>query len=133
MLLNLGITDIPYAEGGKSTGDVAEILEEKFHVMEIFSEKKGGEIAFLLADSLAGSIETVAMGGTVTDPFAGAMQKIEERFREFITLGEHGIHLKKMDAPKTGARFKRQYRKAKASTAFVDSGNYRRNFKSWVE
>lgn len=136
MKLHLGVTDIPYAgKGATTTGEVAEYLEKDFHVMQVFFDRNSGFIAESLENGLAGSLEILMMGQTPKDPFAGAMSKVENRFREYIAQEEHGIMTKqKMQGTgMTGARFKRQYRKApQKKTVFVETGLYRRNFKSWI-
>lgn len=88
--LHLGVIDIPYSvnipeaarrvvhrthkngtvetftaapSGGETTGDVAEILEAKYHVMEVFAEDLGLDlIAKALENSAAGAIESLLNG-----------------------------------------------------------------------
>lgn len=135
MKLNLGVVDIPYTDHPESgtTGDVAEILEEKYKVMEIFFDLYGKEIAQDLENDIAGAIENAFAGGQVKNLFGESMSKCERRFRAYIDKQEHRIKLKKMDAPKAGARKKQQYKKVKHTTPFIDSGLYRRSFKAWTE
>ncbi len=136
MKLHLGVVDIPYAKDGTSTGDVAEFLEKKFHIMDKFYNMNEDFIAKEIENSLAGELESIMMGKPEGgDPFASAMNKTEQRFKEYITAEEHGIVTKaRMGGTETvGSRFKRQYRKARGrKTTFVDTGNYRKSFKAWV-
>ena len=116
MILNLGIIDVPYdlssfgaatkkrrlgrakrgkamapktnsAPGTRSTGDVAEILEAKYHIMEVFFEDVGADvIAGALEHSVAGAIENIAAGASAArlQPTAEAMGEIETAFRLFL-------------------------------------------------
>jgi len=134
LTLNLGEVVIPYAEKGKTTGEVGEILEQKYNVMQIFADQNIRLIADLIEDNLAGALENLHAGKEIGDDiFEGAGSKIEQRFREFIDNGEHGIITKSKLNPLSGTRKKRQYRKAKGKTVFWDTGAYSRNFKVWVE
>ena len=134
LTLHLGEVVVPYAEEGKTTGDVAEILEGKYNVMQIFVDQNIRMIADCIQDNLAGAIENMYAGKELGDDiFAGAGSKIEARFREFIDLEEHGIVTKSKLSPISGTRKKRQYRKVSGKTVFWDTGAYSRNFKAWVE
>ena len=132
MILHLGVVDAAYAEDGETTGEVAQYLEDKFGVMQTFFDMNSGYIADRIENSLAGSIETLVMKGSPQeDIFASGMSDVEHRFREYITMQEHGIQLK---SEAQGSRFKMQYKKVKAKKiAFVDTGLYRRSFKAWVD
>lgn len=132
--ISLGVVEVPYAEGGKNTGEVAEILESKFGIMQKFADQNIEQIADFVVDGVLGAIESRFAGAPESfDVFAGAMANIEDRFQEFIDRKEHGIHTKSEDQPLSGARKKRQYRRVSAKTPFVDSGLYRNNFKAWVK
>ena len=137
MKLHLGIIDLPYSDRPESetTVKVAELLEEKYGVMQKFYDIHGGDIAADIADGIAGALENIIAGKKNANLFAGAMSKTEKRFRGYIDNQEHGIHLKKMEPgqAKAGARKKRQYKRVKETTAFVDSGLYRKMFRSWIE
>lgn len=135
MILHLGVDDLPYAEkGSDTTGDVAEWLENKFGVMQIFADDNQAKIAAYLEDGLAGAMESVLAGAPENfDVFGSAMNKIKARFSDFIDLEESGVVTKAKQAPKSGPRKKRQYRKVDAKTTFVESGGYRNSFMAWVE
>ena len=153
-ILHLGVIDLPYVEvpakpsrrrkkpkGSRSmtTGDVAEILEHRYHVMELFWQLHEQENVIDLEESLAGSIEGFIMGAPVSlDPFGSATSKIEDRFkqmlstRELDSLGFPGIPTA---AAQRGVnhRLKRPYKKRAARPSFIDRGLYQSSFKSWVE
>ena len=123
MILHFGVIDIPYIQGEKRlptqkqlkkwrrtskgtsqgtwTGDVAEFLEAKYHVMEVFYEVHQDEIALDLEDGLAGTLESLVMGAPPSaDPFGAAASAIKARFSKFLeskemdTLGYPGVPTK---------------------------------------
>ncbi len=133
MILHLGVMEVPYADDGKDTGEVATILEEKYGIMQGFADRNIEQITEMIEDGVAGAIESVMAGEPESfDVFGSAMANIEDRFHDYIDNEEHGIRTKAKDAPKAGARKKRQYRKVADKTTFVDSGLYRLNFTAWV-
>lgn len=137
MILHLGVDpeETPYAdEGSKTVGDVAEIIEDKFHVMQIFADMHEQDMADELSISYANAMDSIFSGRPMPKDFAAsATAKIGDMFETYINTQEHGIDLKKLRKPLAGSRKKRQYRKAKAATAFLDTGLYRGAFKAWTE
>lgn len=151
MILNLGVNDIPYSfapSRGKSktgrsqvstTGDVAEILEARYSVMQTFVALHKDEIVEALHDSLAGAFETVMMGGGRNfDPNAAGTSEIEDMFRQFLDR-------KEMDGKVAGVptaaslagvnpRLKHPYAKKNAPRpSFIASGLYQSSMKCWIE
>jgi len=134
MIISLGVIDIPYADGKTTTGDVAEILEDEYHVMQIFADQNLDFMADAIANGLIGAMENAFAGAPQdVDMYASGMEEIKDRFHDFIDNEESGIHTKAKDKPKAGPRKKRQYRKVEAKTTFVESGNYRDSFIAWVK
>jgi len=134
MKLVLGVVEVPYAEGRQDTGEVAEILEAKFHVMQIFVDQNIDAITKHIENGVLGAIESRLMGAPEShDMFGSAMQNIEDDFHRFIDNEESGVKTKAKLAPKAGARKKRQYRRVTNKITFVDSGLYRNNFKAWID
>lgn len=158
-MLNLGVVDVPYVDAetpaasrkrikaGKppasnelTTGDVAEILEDRYHVKEVFYELHKQDIADDLAKSVASALETIVMGGPAdVDPFGAATSKIDERFSDFLTNREME-QLGYADVPTKAAidgvnhRKKHPYAsKNKRRPSFIDTGLYQASAKSWVE
>lgn len=167
-ILHLGVIDVPYAtnvpeaarrvvhrthkngtvetftaapSGGETTGDVAEILEAKYHVIELYYEEVGEElIAKALEHSAAGAIENLLLGA----PAAGlsltaeAESWIEGAFRLFLDQRE-------LDGVEPGVataaarrgvnhRLKHPYAKGnKERPSFVDTGIYQTSFKAWFD
>lgn len=154
--LHLGVVDIPYVAaetpaqqrkrvkkrphppaGAKTTGDVAEILEAKYHVMEAFYEIHGQEIGDGLAEAMAGSMETVLLGGPIpSDPIAAGTSQIKHMFDMFITnkemdaLGYPGVPTK---ASLMGVSHRFKKRKGGPRPSFVDTGLYLTSFEAWAD
>ena len=92
-VLHLGVVDLAYSDvgvgGAETTGAVAQILESRYHILEIFAEEHIGDLADDLADSYAGAIDTMIQTGLPPpDPAASAMSRITERMHDWITDGE---------------------------------------------
>lgn len=161
MILNLGVMDLPYAtpertrrapkkpgkrprkrSGGAvrvmTTGDVAEILEAKYHLMEHFVQLHGADIAGALTNSMQGALETVLMGGPAAqDIFGTATSQIEDVFknmlstRELDVLGYPGIPTAAAERG-VSHRFKRPYVRRGPRPSFIDTGLFQSSFKAWV-
>jgi len=164
--LHLGVLVVNYSDasgnGNTDTGTVAEKLESRYHIMEIFYDSRKHSIADYLAEDMSRSLERIIKGkgiaGSKVANFSnkfhnisesyerssltyGADQKIERDFRKFIFSNE----MQKLSLALTGApisqaaasgvnhRFKRPYaKKNKARVAFVDTGLYVASMRSWV-
>lgn len=139
--LHLGVIDIPYGdETSKTTGDVAEILEDKYHIMEVFFELHGQNAADAIAESLMGAIESISMGAPVDlDPYAAVTQDLDEKFKRFILEGEVervGIPGTPTAAARKGTshRKKRPYVNTnEPRQSFYDTGMYADHFISWID
>jgi hypothetical protein len=154
-VLHLGVNDIPYVNAPrkgqnkptadtKTTGDVGEILEAKYHVMEIFANVHEADIVSDLESGLAGALENLLMGAPPsTDPFGAAASKIEGRMKDFITnremdaLGYPGVPTQAaLDRAAGKARSSRKSKKRKSNAeavSFYDSGLYQSSMKAWVD
>lgn len=163
MKLELGVIDLPYADpapkprkaprrpgrrprkrrqdgdrGSKSTGDVAEILEAKYHIMEHFVQLHGGDISRALENSLQGALESILLGAPTTiDAFGTGTSQIEDDFKNMLSLKElEGIGYPGIptEAAKKGVshRFKRPYVRRARRRSFIDTGLYQSSFKAWV-
>lgn len=157
--LHLGVIDIPYAyerektsKRGKllkkklkvsssiTTGEVADILEEKYHLMELFFEAHREQIEERLHESLAGALESVAMGAPPDmNAFAAGEQGVAELFKQFITSGEAermGIPGTPTEAALKGVSHRKAHPYAKANArrpSFYDTGMYADHFTAWVD
>lgn len=143
--LHLGVIDLPYTDTeGVTTGDVAGWLEDKYHILEIFSQEHMQEIADSLEDGLSGALESLLMGAPAAegDPFAGGAAKIEEKMKDFISnnemalLGYPGVPtqaaLDRASGQKTNARKARKRSSNAVAVSFYDSGLYQSSMKAWV-
>lgn len=140
MKLHLGVVEVPYAgQGGQTTGDVAEILEDKYGVMATFFALRGNEIAGALEEGLKAQIENVVLGAPISPaPFRGACDDIEALFRGMLDARAFDgvIPGVPTEAALKGVdhRKKRPYLKANpARPSFRDTGLYQANFAVWVE
>ncbi len=93
MKLVMGVVDVAYSDansgGATTTGEVAQILEDKYHVMETFLVTREEKIAEWLADSMGNAIADLVSGGRPNrDPFHDAMKDIEAEFRSFLDANE---------------------------------------------
>lgn len=168
-VLHLGVIDIPYAgpsygpatkntkigqaKRGKAnapkasaaqtsvtTGDVAMILEDHYHIMETFFKTREAMIAAVATQSMQDAIDNLVMGAPVTiDPFGDLTNEIEKEFKQFLSLREMD-HMGIAGVPTMAAlkgvnhRFKHPYAKSNPERpSFIDTGLYQANFKAWVD
>lgn len=154
--LVLGVIELPYAddasyraaktrkpkskpEGSKTTGDIAEILEEKYHLMQNYFDLDHSQIIEKLIDSYEGALESLFMGAPAThDPAGDATGYIEDRFKRFIserTVENMGIPGTPTLAAQEGHshRFKQPYKRRSPRPSFLDTGLYIGLFKAWIE
>jgi hypothetical protein len=150
VVLHLGVVDVAYSDasgsGAKTTGDVAALLEERYHIMSTFFALRRFTIASLFADNMAASIKRLARTGERIDTRAsltyGADQKIETSFRRFIFDGEMdtlNFALTGQDrltaAAAAGVNHRRKHpyaKKNKPRPSFVDTGLYVQSFRAWT-
>jgi hypothetical protein len=162
--LLLGVNDVPYNQGPQAprrvvarvtkhgairthtvaaagqvtTGDVAEILEEKYHILETFVETYREEIGDAVGNSIKGAIENMIMGaGAVDNPFAAAEAEIETSMKLFLDLQEmDGIPGVPTKAAQRGVnhRLKHPYAKGNPQRpSFIDTGAYQSNLRAEFE
>ena len=137
--LHLGVTEASYAHGGKTTGDVAEILEDKYHIFEHFWQLHREKIVAELSGAVVGAFESVVMGSPPpADPHAAAMTEVQQLFnvfldqREMDALGYPGIPTAASLAG-VNHRLKHPYRKRnKSRPSFVDTGLLENSMRAWV-
>lgn len=147
LTLHLGVKDIPYThddgkETGITTGDVAEILEKRYGVMEHFYDAHEDEVAKDIADSLEGALENYMMGSPVKPSLKNSaregMSKTETRFKQFLAsaeierMGIRGVPTQAAQDRKS-VRFKKGKNPEGARPSFIDSGLYKASFTAWVD
>jgi hypothetical protein len=165
LVLKLGVIDVPYANkaqpekipqakkgkankplkpktasGTQTTGDVAQILEDKYHIMDTFVFARLPDIANELADSIAGELESLFMGGRISEnPFAKAESAIGTMFRQFLETAdiEHlGVEGVPTQAAMDGVNHRLKHPYAKDNPrrpSFMDTHAYHDHFICWFE
>lgn len=121
-----------------TTGDVAEILEAEYHIMEIFADLHEDIVVKAYTDAMEGALQNLVAGAPPTiNITAQAETDIENRFRQFLSNRE-------MDATATSGvptkaaldgvshRFKHPYAKRASRPSFIDTGLYQANFAVWT-
>lgn len=140
-VLHLGVLDVPYSDGKRSTGDVAQILEDKYHVMELFAEDYGADAiskAFeeaardALEDLLSGApVDSLSLTQSATDDIETAFKTfIDRRGLDYIVPGVPT----KASLKGVNHRFKRATAKTNpVRPSFRDTGLYEASMKAWTE
>jgi hypothetical protein len=181
--LVLGVIDFPYAneppepkkvplaKAGKSakpiakgegatekrtvtTGEVAEYLENKYHIMRLFVEMQEPVIQMELVESVKSAIINLSLGGQVGDGIGEALNdavsEIEREFRTFLDeneLEDAGVPGVPTKAAMNGVnhRFKSKLNNVSMAekqagtrvgvprVSFIDTGTYQKAFKVWTE
>ncbi|CAB3741089.1 hypothetical protein LMG22037_06453 [Paraburkholderia phenoliruptrix] len=153
--LHLGVIDLPYVERAetgkgkkkpkksaatKTTGEVAEILEEKYGVLDTFAFARLPDIAKALEDSIAGQLETMMMGGNPSgNPFGGAESSITTMMKNFVSLQEiehMGIEGVPTKAALNGVNHRLKHPYAKANPrrpSFIDTSLYWSTLIAWFD
>jgi len=137
MKLRLGVVDVAHpGSPGTSTGDVAEILEKKYHIMEAFFQQHETEIVALLEASMADAFEDALRGGAGVADMTAAESGIETLFRFWLSRG--GLDGLAPGVPTAAAlrgvshRRKHPYARRGPRPSFIDTGTYVAAFKAWV-
>lgn len=160
LTLHLGVIDIPYARAaqaatsrkpgprpgpGKSgalstntTGDVAQILEAHYGIMQKFFDLYGDRIATALTEVMQDRLEEVLMGHPREQLFNDAdFGEIEQHFKKMLDTQELDGQISGVP---TGAslrgvnhRLKRPYAKRSPRPSFIDTGLYQSSFKAWID
>jgi hypothetical protein len=136
--LHLGVVDVGYTgeQGSTTTGDVAQYLEDRYHIMRVFVETHEEDIAKELVNQVAGAIESIAQGRRISPNWKPAMGKIEQRFREFLDSGELNRMLPEQQQSAAAAaginHRKKNPNTEKSRQAFIDTGLYQASFRCWV-
>jgi hypothetical protein len=140
--LHLGVENVAYSDpdvtGATTTGQVAEILEGKYHVMRLFVELHGQEIADALAKDMANSMDAMLNNERISKiPLAGAMGQIESDFRDYLSADEwQKTSGQAIAAAQNGVshRFKKVKSKTRGPRpAFIDTGLYSASFRAEIK
>jgi hypothetical protein len=151
-VIHLGVNDIPYSfsqnigrtKKGKrkgrayasTTGDVAEILEDKYGVMATFVALHEEEIFAELSDSIQGSLESLLMGAPPGSNagMAGA-SAIEAMFQKFLDLKEMDGIVPGVPtaASLAGVNHRLKSKRGPVRPSFVDTGLFANSFRVWAD
>jgi hypothetical protein len=165
-VLNLGVIDFPYVDYDKptvkkrpsakgvkgkatrpkgkaatntvSTGDVAEFLEAKYHIMEHFFQENENKIRTSLFENMKDNFENQLRGAPdLSDvAFLAISSQIESDFKLWLSqadieqLGYPGIPTK---AALMGVNHRLKGGKGARRPSFIDTGQFQAAFKTWVE
>lgn len=120
-----------------TTGDVAQLLEDKYHIMEIFTEVHEEDIDEDIGASLARAIENMMDGKPMpADPYAQAEEDIEQRFREFLDnkeMDETGTPGVPTTASLRGVNHRLKIKRGQPRPSFIDSGLYQSSARAWTD
>jgi hypothetical protein len=123
----------------RTTYEVAQFLEAKYHVMEVFYEAHAQEIADMMANAYAGAVETALMTGRPPAPLdQTGIGKIAKAFNDYIDMEEMarlGVPGVPTQAALDGVshRFAHPYAKHARRPSFYDTGLYEASFIAWVD
>ena len=141
LTLHFGVVEMPYEHDseGKSTGDVAELLEEKYHIFETFFDVNELAVADMITEGMQGQLEDLLAGAPPErDPFAAGCAAVETRFRQFLER-EEMAQTATPGVPTKAALRRRSLRfKAKVNPdeagrpSFIDTGLYEASARVWV-
>ena len=147
--IHLGIQELPYSlvdttpvgnsdksKSDMTTGDVAEILEENYGVMEHFWERHEEDAVNAISDSLSSAFEAQLDGApfNVSALEQGA-KEVENLFKKFLENREmDGLvgGVPTLAAIKGISHRPKSVRKT-PWVSFIDSGLYESSFRCWVD
>jgi hypothetical protein len=148
--IHLGVHDISYADRGKTTGDIAQILENKYKLMEAYWWLREPVIIDKLTDSYGKAVEAILGGADPTrvNPAASAVSFIEKDFNQSLSgrlfdgwipgvptkAAEMGVsQRKKMPYAKYKYRGGKRTKVLRGSRpSFIDTGAFQSSFTVWV-
>ena len=123
---------------GKTTGDIAQILEAKYHIMQTFYDMNKTDIASALEKSMVGSIINMVNGQpapVMAD--AQAMSDIETAFKQALSMRAFDGVIPGVPTQASlggrSSRFKRPGAKRGARPSFINTGLYQSSFTAWTE
>jgi hypothetical protein len=139
MKLHLGVIDVPYKENtGITTGDVAEILEDKYHIMQTFFDMYKPQILKMLHNEALDALKDFLDGAPLPDgafKFPDTCEEIGKLFQINFLDGEQ---MNDMPGVPTQAALDGYNRRLKKRTgqrrpSFVDTTQFQAAFKAWID
>lgn len=131
---HLGVIDVPYEDENTTTGDVAEYLEEKYQIMQTFFDRYSNDIADLMANDMAASLENMMAGAPpAKDPLAESMSRIHDLFVAFLDNTEmNGLSGVPTRRALEGISRRFKNKKGPPRPSFIDTGTYQAAMRAWV-
>ncbi len=125
------------ASGAQTIGDVAQILEDKYHVMETFYTLNQQEIADSLAQTMTDALDMLIDSGQAPSsifPVEG-QGDIQKEFNDFIDnkVMDNLVHGVPTGAAQRGVNHRLKIKKGPARPSFKDTGAYEGAFRAWVD
>lgn len=139
--LHLGVLDVPYQTGrnAKSTGDVAEILETKYGIIQAFWRAHGQDYVDDLVMGSVQAMEAAVSGRAMTSDPRTTLGEIGHGFRQFISSREAervGLRNVPTEAALRGISHRRRHPYARRNPrrpSFRDTGLYMASFRAWMD
>ncbi|ECZ8515277.1 hypothetical protein F8679_18910 [Salmonella enterica] len=131
---HLGVIDVPYEDENTTTGDVAEYLEEKYQIMQTFFDRYSNDIADLMTNDMAASLENMMAGAPpARDPLAESMSRIHDLFVAFLDNTEmNGLPGVPTRRALKGISRRFKNKKGPPRPSFIDAGTYQAAMRAWV-
>ncbi|EDV2765983.1 hypothetical protein S017_004804 [Salmonella enterica subsp. enterica] len=131
---HLGVIDVPYEDENTTTGDVAEYLEEKYQIMQTFFDRYSNDIADLMTNDMAASLENLMAGAPpARDPLAESMSRIHDLFVAFLDNTEmNGLPGVPTRRALKGISRRFKNKKGPPRPSFIDTGTYQAAMRAWV-
>ena len=140
--------DLPYSHSsdlGKSkkgtprastTGDIAEILEDKYGIMEFFWNRYQKDIMSAMEEGLEEAFTSFLMGAPLeANAFAAGEAVTEDLFRKFLIHQgmDYEINVVPTAASIKGVNHRMKIKRGPPRPSFIDTGLYESSFKCWVD
>ncbi|EIK2330490.1 hypothetical protein LJZ06_004699 [Salmonella enterica] len=131
---HLGVIDVPYEDENTTTGDVAEYLEEKYQIMQTFFDRYSNDIADLMTNDMAASLENMMAGAPpARDPLTESMSRIHDLFVAFLDNTEmNGLPGVPTRRALKGISRRFKNKKGPPRPSFIDTGTYQAAMRAWV-
>jgi hypothetical protein len=138
-ILHFGVQDVPHLDQRHTTGDIADFLESKYGLFQVFYDIHEREILSLLAQSAANTAFDILRRGAprTMNLYAGGAAKIKTMLREDIAMSKFDGRIPGVPTAAALAckskRFKSGYTRGRRSRAsFVDTGIFESDIAVWV-
>lgn len=124
-------------EGPSTTATVAQALEDKYHLFQVFYDQHADDIANAAIHSLEGALENVYLGAPLGDPFSEMGDEVAAGFRQWLLQGE--IESLGIEGVPTKAALERRSGRFKSGVgpaerpSFISTGTFELSMRAWVD